>query len=227
MQNLYLNQQVLSSSEVAASLRRTGLNFEAWPQSVLPDEMIQALDAGTEADKEMLIRNGADFVETPEQYRADLLAENRAPRAVLRTSWGLLIGEKMEAGERNSFDFIRYSVEVHCNAGWNNSSLGSYCDACMRMLNESLSKFMGRNKAVEIELDDASGDGILQLSVFISRKDHPGMEDEMADVLLRYLIQIFDDGTMDDVIKTGCRLGESRTNESALGTGSTMDKNLH
>lgn len=204
MQNLYINQRVLSSCEIAAFLRKSGLDFAAWPQSVLPDEMIQSLDAGTESDMEMLIRNSAEFVETPEQYRAELLKENREPRAVLRTSWGLLIGEKMEGGKENGFEFARYSVEVHCTKGWNAPALGSYCDACMGLLNESLSSFMKSNRAIEIELDDASGDGILQLSVFVSRNEQPDMEDDIADGLLRYLIAIFENGTMDQVIKAGC-----------------------
>ena len=206
MQNLYLDQPILSSSEVTAFLRGKGFIFEGWPQSMLPDEMIQSLDAGTQSDMEMLTRNGADFTETPQQYRAELLAANRAPRAVLRTPWGLLIGEKMEGGKENGFDFVRYSVEVHCTTGWNNPALGSYCDACIGLLSESLSEFMKRNRTIEIGLDDASGDGILQLSVFISRKDQPDMEDEMADGLLQYLIQIFEDGTMDQVIEAGCAL---------------------
>jgi hypothetical protein len=201
-QNFYLDQPVLSSGEVAVFLRKSGLDFGAWPQSILPEEMIQSLDAGTESDMEMLIRNGAEFAETPEKYRAELLNENRAPRAVLRTSWGLLIGEKTEAGDKNGFGFTRYSVEVHCTKGWNNPSLGSYCDACIGLLAESLSSFVKENRAVDVDLDDASGDGILQLSVFISGKDQPGPEAE--DGLLRYLIQIFEDGTMDKVIEVGC-----------------------
>jgi hypothetical protein len=206
MQNLYLDQPVLSSSEVADFLRGTRLDFAAWPQSVLPDEMIQSLDAGTESDVEMLIKSGADFTETPEQYRAALLAKNRAPRALLRTSWGLLIGEKTGIGEENGSNFVRYSVEVHSTKGWNNPNLGAYCDACMELLNESLSAFSRRNRTDEIEMNDASGDGILQLSVFISKKEEPDREDDIADGLLRYLIQVFDDGTMDQVIEAGCSL---------------------
>ena len=225
MQNLYLNQPILSSSDVAAFLRKAGLNFSEWPQSVLPDEMIQSLDAGIEADMEMLIRNSAEFVETPERYKAELLTENRAPRAVLRTSWGLLIGEKME----NSFDFSRYSVEVHCTHGWNNPALGSYCDACMGFLDESLSNFVKRNRSIEIELDDAAGDGVLQLSVFISKKEQPDMEDEAVDGLLRYLIQIFDDGTMDDVIAAGCTndAGRPWPTSDLSGTSPSEDSKLH
>jgi hypothetical protein len=229
MQNLYLNQPVLSSSDVADFLRKSGLNFAEWPQSVLPDEMIQSLDTGTESDMDMLIRNSAEFVETPEQYRAQLLKDNRAPRAVLRTSWGLLIGEKMEAGEESGFNFARYSVEVHCTHGWNNPSLGSYCDACMALLNESLSSFMYRNRTIEIEMDDASGDGIFQLSVFVSRNDQPDMENEMADGLLRYLTQIFEDGTMDEVIEAGCTNGTGRPRPASnlSGTSSSVDSRLH
>jgi hypothetical protein len=74
----------------------------------------------------------------------------------------------------------------------------------MGLLNESLSSFMKSNRAIEIELDDASGDGILQLSVFVSRNEQPDMEDDIADGLLRYLIAIFENGTMDQVIKAGC-----------------------
>jgi hypothetical protein len=203
MQNLYLDQPVLSSSEVADFLRGTRLDFAAWPQSVLPDEMIQSLDAGMESDVEMLIKSGADFTETPEQYRAALLAKNRAPRALLRTSWGLLIGEKTGVGEENGFDFVNYSVELHSTKGWNHPNLGAYCDACMEFLNESLSAFSRRNRTDEIEMNDASGDGILQLSVFISRKEQPDREDDIADGLLRYLIQVFDDGTMEQVIEAG------------------------
>ena len=206
MQNLYRDQPVLSSREVADFMRETGLNFDAWPQSVLPDEMIQSLDAGTESDMEMLIRSGADCMETPEQYWAERLAKNRAPRAILRTSWGLLIGEKTDAGEANGFGFVRYSVELHSTNGWNNPNLGAYCDACMELLNESLSAFSRRNRTDDIEMKDASGDGIFQLSVFISDKEHPDRKDAIADGLLRYLIEVFDDGTMDQVIEEGCAL---------------------
>jgi hypothetical protein len=204
MQNPYRDQPLLSSSEIADLLRKTGLNFDAWPQSALPDEMIQSLDAGTESDLEMLARSGADFAETPERYRAELLAKNRAPQAILRTSWGLLIGEKTEAGQENGFDFVRYSVEIHSTKGWNNPNLDAYCDACLELLNESLSAFSRRNRTDDIEMKDASGDGILLLSVFISKKEQPDRQDEIADGLLRYLIQIFDDGTMDQVIEAGC-----------------------
>lgn len=229
MEDIYLKQPVLSSAEVAAFLNKTGLNFDAWPQAVLPVEMIQSLDAGTEADMEMLVRNSAEFIETPEQYRSELLAENRAPRAMLRTAWGLLIGEKMEASEEKGFDFVRYSIEVHCTHGWNNPALGSYCDACMGLLNESLSSFMSRNRRVEIDLDDASGDGIFQLSVFISKKEQPDLEDEMADGLLRYLIQIFEDGTMDQVIEAGCGngAGEPQPASNLPGTSLSVDSRLH
>jgi hypothetical protein len=206
MQHLYLEQPVLNSSEVADFLRETGLDFAAWPHSVLPDEMIQSLDAGTASDMEMLVKSGADFTETLEQYRAELLAKNRAPRALLRTSWGLLIAEKTGAGEENGFDFVRYSVEVHSTKGWNNPNLGAYCDACMELLNESLSAFSKQNRTDEIEMNDASGDGILQLSVFISRKEQPDRENDIADGLLRYLVQVFDDATMEQVIEAGCSL---------------------
>lgn len=229
MQNFYLNQPILTSSDVADFLRKSGLNFAEWPQSVLPDEMIQSLDAGTEADMDMLVRNNAEFLETPEQYRAQLLKDNRAPRAVLRTSWGLVIGEKTEAGEESGLDFARYSVEVHCTHGWNNPSLGSYCDACMALLDESLSSFMRRNRTIEIEMDDASGDGIFQLSVFVSRKDQSDIENEIADGLVRYLTQIFEDGTMDQVIEAGCAngAGRSRPANGLPGTSSSADSSLH
>jgi len=227
MQNLYANQPVLSGSEVAAFLRKSGLNFAEWPQSVLPEEMIQSLDAGTEADMEMLIRNSADFVETPEQYRAELMAGNRAPRAVLRTSWGLLIGEKMEGGEDNDngLHFSRYSVEVHCTHGWNNPALGSYCDACMELLNESLSSFMTRNRPIEIDMDDASGDGIFQLSVFISKKEQLDMEAEIVAGLLRYLVGVFEDGTMDRVIEAGCSNGAGRPQSTSAFPGTSASVN--
>lgn len=229
MQNLYLNQPVLSSSEIAAFLHKNGLDFAAWPQSVLPDEMVRSLDAGTEADIEMLTRNSAEFVETPEQYRAELLEANRAPRALLRTSWGLLIGEKMEAAAGNGSDFARYSVEVHCTHGWNNPVLGSYCDACMGFLNESLVNFMSRNRTIDIKLDDAAGDGIFQMSVFISRREQPDMEDEIADGLLRYLIQIFEDGTMDAAIEASYMNGAGgpRPASGLPGALPPADKNLH
>lgn len=209
MQNLYFDQPILSNCEVADVLRRTGLDFATWPQSVLPDEMLKALDTGTDEDMTMLTAHDAsdaseEYTARLNEYRAEHIAENHAPRAVLRTSWGLLIGEKTAADIVPDKPFTRYSVQVQCEKGWNNKNLGAYCDRCMELLDESLQDFLKRNREVDIEMADATVDGILELSVYISAKDDESAEEIAAEGLANYLAQIVEDGTLDRVVKVGC-----------------------
>ncbi len=210
MQNAFLDQPTLSSAEIAAFLRKSGLDFDLWPQSVLPEEMLKALDAGTDEDIEMLTTHGTTTSPSSDEhsvkigeYRAELIAENHAPRPMLRTSWGLLVGKKVAADMAPDLPFARYSVEVQCEKGWNNPNLGSYCDACMEMLDESLQEFLKRNRSVEIGMGDADVDGILELSVLVTPTDDENAEQVAMDGLARYLIQIVEDGTLDRIIEAG------------------------
>jgi hypothetical protein len=211
MQNAFLDQPILSSAEIAAFLRKSGLDFDLWPQSVLPEEMLKALDTGTDEDIEMLTAHGATTLQSSDEhsaklggYRAELIGENHAPRAILRTSWGLLAGEKVAADMAPDLPFARYSVEVQCEKGWSNPNLGTYCDACMEMLDDSLQEFLKQNRSVDIEMGDADVDGILELSVFITPTDDENAEQVAVDGLARYLIQILEDGALDRVIEAGC-----------------------
>jgi hypothetical protein len=212
MQNAFLDQPILSSAEIAAFLRKNGLDFDLWPHSVLPEEMLKALDAGTDEDVEMLTAHGATTSQSPYEhsaklgeYRAELIAENHAPRAMLRTFWGLLMGEKVAADMAPDLPFARYSVEVQCEKGWNNPNLGIYCDACIEMLDESLQEFLKQNRSVDIEMGDADVDGILELSVFVTPTDDENAEQVAVSGLARYLIHILEDGTLDRVIEAGGR----------------------
>ena len=211
MQNAFLDQPIWSSAETAAFLHKSGLDFTLWPQSVLPEEMLKALDAGTNEDIEMLTAHSATTSQSFDEhsaklgeYRAELIAENHAPRPILRMSWGLLVGEKVAANMAPNLPFVRYSVEVQCEKGWNNPNLGTYCDACMAMLDNSLQEFLKQNRAVDIEMGNADIDGILELSVFVTPSDNENAEQVAVDGLARYLIQILEDGTLDQVIQAGC-----------------------
>jgi hypothetical protein len=212
MQNAFLDQPISSSAEIAAFLRKSGLDFDLWPQSVLPEEMLKALDAGTDEDIEMLTAHSATTSPSSDkhraklgQYRAELIAENHAPRAIIRTSWGLLVGEQVAADMAPDLPFARYSVEVQCDKGWNNPNLGAYCDACMEMLDDSLQAFLKQNRSVAIEMGDADVDGILELSVFVTPTEDEHAEQVAVDGLARYLIQILEDGTLDRIITAGGR----------------------
>lgn len=211
MQSAFLDQPILSSAEIAAFLRKSGLNFNLWPQSVLPKQMLKALDAGTDEDIKMLTTHNATTAEASEEhsaklgeYRAELIAENHAPRAIFRTSWGLLVGEKVVVDMAPALPSARYSIEVQCDNGWNSPDLGAYCDACMELLDESLQNFLKQNRSVGIEMGDADVDGILELSVFVMSTDDENAEEAAVDGLARYLIQILEDGTLDKVVETGC-----------------------
>jgi len=213
MQNAFVDQSILSSAEIAAVLRKSGLNFDQWQQAALPEELLKALDAGTDEDIEMLTAHSATTTEASEEssaklgeYRAELIAENHAPRAILRTAWGLLVGEKVAADMAPGLPFARYSVEIQCEKGWNNPNLGAYCDACMEMLDESLQDFLKRNRSVDIEMGDADLDGILELSVFVTPTDGENAEQVAVDGLARYLIQILQDGTLDRIIEAAVRV---------------------
>jgi hypothetical protein len=211
MQNAFLDQPILSSAEIAAFLRKSRLNFELWPQSVVPEEMLTALDAGTDEDIEMLAAHNTTTAQSSEEhsvnlgeYRAELIAQNHAPRAILRTSWGLLVGQKVAADMAPGLPYARYSVEVQCEKAWNNPNVGAYCDACMELLEESLQDFLQQNRSVDIEMGDADVDGLLKLSVFVTPTDDDNAEPVAVDGLARYLIWILEDGTLDKVIEAGC-----------------------
>ena len=205
MTSHFVEQPILSSSAVASFLRETGLDFTRWPQSVLPNEMLQLLDAGSDQDMEMLTSNRFDFVEKgPEDYRAHLLAKNREPRAILRTAWGLLIGERWDSDASSGLEVVRYLVQVEPAKGWKYGMLAAYAEEMMELLGESVAAFNQKEREEIIEMSHATMSSILEFSVFIVPGGGEEAEDKGSRALAGYLATLFESGTMDEVIEDAC-----------------------
>ena len=202
MTSNFVEQPVMRSIEVASFLRETGLDFARWPQSVLPNEMLHLLDAGSDQDMEMLTSNRFDFGETgPEEYRSHLLAQNREPHAILRTSWGLLIGARSDSNASSGWEFVRYQVQIETAKGWRYGTLGAYSDEMMELLADSVEAFNRKERDEVIEMSHAAMSSILELSVYIGPNDGESAEEKAASALARYLAEIFESGTMDKVVE--------------------------
>lgn len=205
MTSKFVEHPILSSSEVASFLRETGLDFARWPQSVLPDEMLHLLDAGSDQDMEMLTSSGFDFGETdPEEYRAHLIAKNREPRAILRSSWGLLIGERWDSDASSGREFVRYLVQIEPAKGWKYGTLGAYSDEMMELLSDSVEAFNRKEREEVIDMSHAAMSSILELSVFIVPGDGEGAEEKATRTLASYLAELFESGIMDKVVEEAC-----------------------
>ncbi len=199
MNNLYFSQPVLSNLDIVNVLKKVGLDFAAWPQSKLPDACV-ALQISQETD---YVKNRDEV--SKQQVIAGVMQRTSAPHPIIRTSWGLLIGERyLIEPEADGLQKACCRVEVQYEKGWDDERLGFYCDAAIELLDESAFLYKELNPGSSVTIDESVWDGLLNISTTFIVSDDKSDEKRASYEMLMYLIEIFKNGILDNVIKIAC-----------------------
>ncbi|MBK4736097.1 hypothetical protein [Noviherbaspirillum pedocola] len=202
MSERYIDQPVLSSSEVHAFFQQHGMDIERWPQVVPPAEVVE------EYKKEVALNEAffKDIVDADmlSQLSKDSLAEAELPCPLIRTKWGCLMVADSPAGSD-----VRghLSVQIYVAPAWRHADvkqgrmvLGTLLDDPIKQFNSML-RSAGAKKGNRVSLSEGINGALVSVDAYFQPSKNDEAAKAAAAAISHFFIWISMHELLDEAVK--------------------------